>query len=797
MRDTRYEHIKDKTRIILISFVLLCLLAAATCVFAGESKSAEKFDSATTAVVTEPAPIIEEACSEICKGDFAAARQLLEESSESENTAITQLTNIISEYEAIEQRRRSAREAAYAEQLAELAQHQKSFGSRRFGAGRAGADANDVNDVNDANNLTEVLAVIAKAGEFAEQKQKEQLLSDVFVKLTFQQAVDKAAEFEAKGKWLDAYISCYSWLQAIDPENEAYSDYADQLLTKANIVASFQDSPCETREERFEGVQKEMFVRAIDALQFNYVSIIDYRQMATKAIRRCELLAEVMALSFDQIAQSESLVSSGEVSEGVPKESFLPPDSKKLAAWSAALAAILDEINQLAIGVSKDKFIDILEKVLALNTTTVQLPRQVLIAQFAEAALFALDRYTVMVWPRQVQDFEKQMTNEFTGIGIEISREKGLLTVASLLPDTPAYNSGLDAGDVIEAVDGVPTKDMTLTCAVRKITGPAGTKVRLTIRHPPTASLLRSKTAGEKTSDITITRAKITVPTIRGWQRTEQGRWLYMIDDANGIGYVRITSFSAETTPDLEKVLNELEAEGLKGLILDLRSNSGGLLDVAIKVTDKFLEEGPIVITRPRSWVSSTYASAHKEKTHPNYPLVVLINRISASASEIVAGALADEVHNRTTLVGGRTHGKGSVQGITPYPDGGAQLKYTMAHYHLPSGQRVESRDAMKKLGRTDWGVGPNVEVKLTSDELRKMIDVQRDNDVLVKADHDPCVPGLKKHTIEETLATNPQLAIGVLVLKAKLIQEEAKSVNRKAVELKMSLLQKQEFNGF
>ena len=280
------------------------------------------------------------------------------------------------------------------------------------------------------------------------------------------------------------------------------------------------------------------------------------------------------------------------------------------------------------------------------------------------------------------------------------------------------------------------------------------------------------KTAEDKILEITITRARIIVPTIRGWQRTETGKWLYMIDDADKIGYVRITpGFSERTADDFEKVLVQLEAKDLKGLILDLRFNSGGLLSSAIEVTDKFLEEGLIVSTRPRYWASSTYAMAKKGGTHPNYPLVILINSRSASASEIVAGALADKQHNRAILVGERTHGKGSVQGILSYPRGGAQLKYTMAYYHLPSGQRVESRDAMKKRGRDDWGVAPNIEVKLRSDELKKRFDVQRDNDVLVKADHDNGTVPLKRHIIEETIAADPQLAVGVLVIKSKLIQ--------------------------
>ncbi len=715
--------------------------------------------------LTEPSPDfigIKTACGLLYQGKFDTAAERIEayldqdtryhrelnQLAPLEVELLTGLAEITAEYKGISQQRVEAREAAYAERLAEL---------EKF---RVAAETGDVGDVNDGNDISTVLSVIARACEFADEQQRDEFLFDSFVKQTIQEVKAEAAEFESKGKWLDAYITCYGWLQAIEPDNEEYSDHAELLIEKSNILAYFQDSPCETSKERYENVEKRMFIRAVGALNFNYVSSIDYRQMAIKAIRRCKLLAEVIDLSFAQNSESGDAVSLDEGSE----QSFSPPDSKKLATWSAALTVLLDEVNQLPT-VSKDKFIDVFEKVLALNKTTAELPEGVLIAQFAEAALKALDIHTVMIWPRQVREFEKTMTNEFTGIGIEISKPKGLLTVTSLLPDTPAYYSGLDAEDVIEAVDGVETKDMTLICAVHRITGPKGTEVTLTVRRP----------GQEQTRDITITRARIVVSTIRGWQRTERGRWLYMVDDVSRIGYVRITNFSEKTTADFERVLGQLEAEGLKGLVLDLRSNTGGLLSSAIEVTDKFIREGLIVSTRPRFGIW-TYASAHREKTHPDYPLVVLINSSSASASEIVAGALADQKHNRAILVGERTHGKGSVQGITHHPRGGAQLKYTMAYYHLPSGQRVESRDAMKKRGRKDWGIKPNIEVKLRSDERKKKFDMQRVNDVLVRADHDDFdVSGLKKHTAEEILAADSQLAVGVLVIKSKLIENSVK----------------------
>jgi carboxyl-terminal processing protease len=703
-----------------------------------------------------------------------AAGELFKRANESSSAELglpvaSQLAEIISEYQAFNQQRLAARQQAYKQQLTEVEKSQAAIDINDI---IELTSLTDVSDANDANDITDVLSVIAKASELADDQQRAELLSRPFVKLTFQKAIDMAAELELQGKWLDAYIGCYAWLKAIDPNNEAYADYADQLLDKAAIVASFQDSPCETRQERFEGVKKKMFDRAIDALDRYYVSNIDYSQMASKAISRCELLSEVMETLFDPNLSSEG-------SESISFTGFSLPEPNELKAWSAALATLSDEVSRSPTGLTKDEFKEIFEKVLTLNTVTVELPEPVLIAQFVEAAFSALDPYTVMVWPKQVRDFDKMMTNEFTGIGIEISKPKGLLTVSSLLPNTPAYRSGLDAGDVIVAVDGVETKDMTLMCAVHKITGPKGTKVTLTIKRE----------GQENTKNITITRAKITVPTVRGWQRTEAGKWLYLIDQQNKVGYVRVTDCAGATASELDKILSDLEADGLKGLILDLRFNPGGFLDSAVEVADLFLKEGLIVRTQPGFGRLPTWKAAHERGTHPDYPVVVLINSSSASGAEIVAGALADKVHNRAILVGERTHGKGLVQGIMQFRSSGAQLKYTMAHYYLPSGQRVKSRDSAEKGGTKDWGIKPDIEIKLTNDELRKMIGIQRDNDVLVQTDRGQGRQLPQRHTIEDTLAADPQLSVAVMVIKSKLIQ--LNSINLEEKDMSLS------FNGY
>jgi carboxyl-terminal processing protease len=704
--------------------------------------------------------VIEQACNLIDEGRFEAADELIKQNSSDNlsqiDKAAPRLLKVVDEYKSISQLRQSAKEAAYAEAMAELEKLQ------------APPEANDVNDANETDALISALSAINKTGEFSDEAQKKQLLSESFVKETMQKAIDKAAEYEVEGKWLEAYTNCYGWLMAIDPNNEGYEDYGQQLLDKATIAMAFEDSPCETSAERFEGVKKDLFVRAINFLNSHYVNIINYNDVATAAIKRCKLLAEVISTSSRLNDDPNNVTHS---SLDIIKSTFTPD---KFAAWSDGLAKLRDQANASPGGLTqfdKNKFLDSLDNVLDLNKSTINLPQTILIAQFSEAALTALDPYTVIVWPRQVQDFEQMMTSEFTGIGIEISKQKGLLTVSSLLLDTPAFNSNLDAGDVIEEVDGLATKDMSLFCAAKKIKGPAGTNVKLKVRRPS-----EDKKVEDKHFDVIITRDTIVVPTVRGWQRSQAGKWLYMIDEKNKIGFVRLTSFASDTASGLEKVLYNLEERGLQGLIMDLRFNTGGLLDSAVNVVDMFIEEGVIVKRQSGLGRMPIYATANKKGTHPNYPLVILINSSSASASEIVAGALADEKYKRATLVGTRTHGKGSVQGITGldlFGRGGAQLKYTMAYYHLPSGQRVESRDAMEKLDRKDWGVAPNVEVDLRSDELKKMIEVQRDNDVLVKANHNGPNGDFKKHTIEETLASDPQLAVGLLVIQSKLIQNE------------------------
>ena len=664
----------------------------------------------------------------ICQGDFGQARQILEQSPA--DPAADQMKYLVDDYFNIEQKRDEKRQAAYQEQMQELEKIKEKV------------SANGTPDVND---IDETLVAVIQAREYALPEQKAELMDDPFVQTVLAKMKANADADEQQGKWLDAYAHCYYWLEALYEDDRTYKDKAEELTELAAIELSLKDSTCgETATERYKGIEAEMFLRALQLLDGNYVHEIDYREMVQKALKRCRLLGTVLQKTKEELAWSAS--------------------KEQVSEWNGALDKLqerIDGLSQDAEVVQVDIAAEALQEVLALNLQILKIPQEVIIAHYSEAALSSLDPFTNLIWPWNVKDFEKNMTQQFTGIGVEISKSTGVLKVVSLLPDTPAYASGLDADDEIVAVNGEPTQEMTIYCAISKITGPKGTKVTLTIRRPATG----------ETKDITITRDRIVVQPLRGWTRDANGQWNYWADPANKIGYVRLTAFTESSGPDLDEVLRKLEKQGLRGLILDLRFNSGGYLQAAAEVVDLFIKEGVIVKSNPRQGLA-TYEIAHRSGTHPDYPLVVLMNNYSASASEIVAGALQDPQYQRATLVGQRSYGKGSVQIVSPFTGDGSQIKYTIAYYHLPSDQQVKNRYQMEKLGRDDWGITPDVDVKMLGNEMKEMIDIQRGNDVLTRTDHDANGGSSTRHTLQGTLQSDPQLSIGLLVVQSKLVAE-------------------------
>ena len=279
-----------------------------------------------------------------------------------------------------------------------------------------------------------------------------------------------------------------------------------------------------------------------------------------------------------------------------------------------------------------------------------------------------LDPHSTYLSTAEYKEMKETTSGAFFGIGIEISTENGQLIVVSPIEDTPAYRAGLKAGDAILAVDGHPTQDMTMQEAVSKIRGAKGTEVELLILHKE----------DKKPSTVKIIRDSIPLTSVKT-------RLL-----ETGYVWARITRFSDNTQSELLEGLATLAKEGpIKGIVLDLRNNPGGLLDQAVKISDVFLSAGEIVSIRGREKKGDSRSfKATSSTMDQTCPLVILVNAGTASASEIVAGALQD--HNRGLLVGERTFGKGSVQNVIPMPDGSA-LKLTVALYYTPSGRSIQA----------------------------------------------------------------------------------------------------------
>ena len=283
--------------------------------------------------------------------------------------------------------------------------------------------------------------------------------------------------------------------------------------------------------------------------------------------------------------------------------------------------------------------------------------------------LSSLDPHSAYLTPDLYKELQVDTRGSFGGLGIEITQRNGVLTVVSPIEDTPAFRAGIKSGDQIIKIDNEFTKDMTLLQAVKLMRGPEGSKISLTIRRENAPDWI----------DLTLKREVIQIKSVK-----------YRLLEPH-YGYLRITQFQERTEHDAKNALAALEKEGggLQGLVLDLRNNPGGLLSQAVKVADLFLDSGMVVYTEGRLDNQAQKFYAHKGTGNTDYPMVVLVNGGSASASEIVAGALQD--HKRALVLGTQTFGKGSVQTILPLADGDAAIRLTTARYFTPNGRSIQA----------------------------------------------------------------------------------------------------------
>jgi carboxyl-terminal processing protease len=341
-------------------------------------------------------------------------------------------------------------------------------------------------------------------------------------------------------------------------------------------------------------------------------------------------------------------------------------------AVTSAKAAVADTYRQLNL------FGDVFERV---RSDYVEVPDDSkLIESAINGMLAGLDPHSSYMDPKSFKDMQVETSGEFGGLGIEVTMEDGLIKVVAPIDETPAAKAGILANDLITNLDDDQVQGMTLNQAVEKMRGPVNTKIKITIMRK----------GQDKPIEVSLTREVIRVRSVRSQV------------EGDDVGYIRMTQFTEKTTDGLKKAISDITAkmsnDKLKGYILDLRNNPGGLLDQAISVSSAFIQRGEIVSTRGRNPEETQRFTAHGGDLTKGKPLIVLINGGSASASEIVAGALQDQ--KRATILGTRSFGKGSVQTIIPLGSDNGALRLTTARYFTPSGRSIQAK-----------GIVPDIEV--------------------------------------------------------------------------------------
>lgn len=421
--------------------------------------------------------------------------------------------------------------------------------------------------------------------------------------------------------------------------------------------------------------------------------------------------------------------------------------SEKMRQWikSGLMVVLIALIVSFATGVNGDLakspheetyeglklFSDVIEEIEKNYVETVD-PNK-LIQNAIKGMVNSLDPHSAFLPPEAFEELQTETKGEFGGIGIVITKEENRLTVISPIEGTPAYKAGIKAQDVITKIDGKSTKDMELWEAVKLMRGDPGSSVDVTI--------LRE--GAEKPLDFTLVRGVIPLDSVRS------------VELKPGYGYIWITNFRENTADEVKKALQKLEngKTPLRGLIVDLRDNPGGLLDQAVKVSDIFLESGTIVSIRGRDDKEVETYKAHPESEAKGYPIVLLINGGSASAAEIVAGALKD--NHRALVLGTTSFGKGSVQTVKPLRDGYA-LKYTIARYYTPSGRSIQAEgikpDLVVKRRLLDETAGDGVDAHMIKEgDLKNHLPSEKEL-------NNEALPGAEKNTdLEKTKGKTPK----------------------------------------
>ncbi|MBL0927695.1 MAG: PDZ domain-containing protein [Phycisphaerales bacterium] len=591
---------------------------------------------------------------------------------------------------------------------------------------------------------------------------KDGLLAEPAVAKIIETAHKEAHRLEGQGRWLSSH-GLFNRLNMLFEKDQRHKEdlkrltqrlmmlrlYTPELLHAMNSEERVAEgekplppyNPVgDDWRDKLRGVDRSMVSTAVAWAARNHVDKVPMSRMLTEAYRAVRTMATTHDLD-------KAFAGLG--------------DEKKVAALVAYLDEQIAAIEKREGELHPSAALQGLSRLMGVNRDTVDVPSEVLLHEFGNGAMSALDEYTAIIWPDELERFRRTTEGKFFGVGIQISLNDAMeLRVVTPLQGTPAAAAGIRAGDLIRKVNDDQTLGMGLSQAVERITGPKGSKVRLSIER-----------AGEEgLREYELTRAEIPVYSVKGWERTGSGEmdWNYFIDPDYRIGYIRLTQFTRDTTADVRKAVEAMRKTGLNGLIVDLRYNPGGLLDEAVSISSLFVDDGVIV-----SQQDGDGRTREMQRARPggsilkDTPTVVLINEGSASASEIVAGCLQD--HRKAVLVGGRSFGKGSVQNVFPLSEF-AQFKLTVQYYKLPNGRLIHRRD-----GSTEWGVVPDVTVEMLPDQIGDSLKLRQDADVVQFGPDGKPVLKDENHPFPSRLLTegiDPQLEAALLLVQSRVVTE-------------------------
>ncbi len=429
------------------------------------------------------------------------------------------------------------------------------------------------------------------------------------------------------------------------------------------------------------GITQELLVQALDETEHHWVFNLNYNQLLTGGLKMVALFPKtpMLADTFPRLKNSADV-----------------------QRFAATIHKLLQR-TQKHKSIDTDQMIGIWSRLLSADKRSIKIPTGVMVKEFTNGALGTLDPFTDVFWPNQVVEFDKMMEGTFGGVGIQIEPHDGFLRVISPLSGTPAARAGIEANDLITTVNGKSILGISLNSVVHMIMGRPGTLVTLGIRRGKDPSLLLFH----------LKRAEIQVHSVKGFLRNRtSGQWRFMIDPTDRIGYVRVSQFQSDTGQEFRHAIDHLLRHHVRGIIIDLRYNPGGLLEIAMQMCRMFLKNGVILSTYGRTSPKHVWHATDDPLVPMNIPMIVLVNQDSASASEIFSGSMHDR--HRALIIGHRTYGKGSVQNIIPIgADDNAILKLTMAHYYLPDGECVQ-----RNPHATTWGVQPNIVVPFSPAQL-------------------------------------------------------------------------------